>query len=188
MARSRSTSAVLFWSIAAAVVALDVVTKYLAVVNLPPRVPHFVLGQEWLRLTLVHNRGAAFGLHLGHDVVTRFVFIGLTLIALVILWRLYRQSDPAHTLRVIALAAVCGGALGNLFDRLRSAHGVVDFLDIGMGSARWPTFNVADMAVSTGAVALAMVLWREEKRGASVSLADTPPRESLTGSGERTVL
>ena len=55
------------------------------------------------------------------------------------------------------------GALGNLIDRVRGPQGVVDFIDIGIGDMRWPTFNVADMAVSTGAILLAYVLWHEEK-------------------------
>ena len=60
---------------------------------------------------------------------------------------------------MIALALVCGGAVGNLIDRIRSRIGVVDFIDIGFGDWRWPTFNVADMAVSIGAFLLAWALW-----------------------------
>jgi signal peptidase II len=61
---------------------------------------------------------------------------------------------------------VAGGAAGNLVDRIRSPRGVVDFLDIGIGTLRWPTFNVADIAVSCGAVALAISLWIEDSRQA----------------------
>ncbi|MGH7447666.1 MAG: signal peptidase II, partial [Longimicrobiales bacterium] len=57
----------------------------------------------------------------------------------------------------------CGGAVGNLIDRVRSASGVVDFIDVGVGSVRWPVFNVADMAVTTGAIILALSLWKEEQ-------------------------
>jgi signal peptidase II len=64
---------------------------------------------------------------------------------------------------VIALGLVCGGAIGNLIDRVRSPIGVVDFLDIGFRDWRWPTFNVADMAVSIGAFLLAWALWGEEE-------------------------
>ena len=55
------------------------------------------------------------------------------------------------------------GAFGNLIDRIVSPRGVVDFIDIGIGDSRWPTFNVADMAVSTGAFLLAWVMWGEDK-------------------------
>jgi len=51
--------------------------------------------------------------------------------------------------------------VGNLIDRIRSTRGVVDFIDVGVGALRWPTFNVADMAVTCGAITLALVLWAE---------------------------
>jgi signal peptidase II len=143
------------------VAALDVVTKAMAVRGLvPQRVPHEVLG-DYVRLTLVYNPGAAFGLHLGPQ--SRWIFTALTLIALGILWRLYRTTSRGDIPRVLALALVCAGALGNLIDRLRSDLGVVDFLDVGVGTTRWPTFNVADMAVSVGAILLAWVLWQEDR-------------------------
>lgn len=144
-----------------AIVLADQFTKMLAVDRLAPAyVPHPVFG-EWFRLTLVYNPGAAFGLHLGPW--SRWIFTGLTLVALVVLWRMYRDSGPDDRVKVAALAMVSGGAVGNLVDRLRSARGVVDFLDVGVGAWRWPTFNLADIAVSCGAVLLAIVLWREEE-------------------------
>lgn len=150
----------MFWPVLAVVALLDLVTKAIAVRALvPQRVPHDVLG-DVVRLTLVYNPGAAFGLHLGAQ--SRWIFTGLTIVALGILARLYRATAAGDRPRTLALALVCAGALGNLFDRLRSDLGVVDFLDVGIGATRWPTFNVADMAVSTGAVLLAWVLWQED--------------------------
>ena len=158
--QSRSNSA-LFWPVLAFVTAIDVVTKGFAERTLAPqRIPHDVYG-DVVRLTLVYNPGAAFGLHLGSQ--SRWIFTGLTLVALVILGRLYRATTRGDAPRTLALALVCAGALGNLLDRLRSDLGVVDFLDVGIGDARWPTFNVADMAVSVGAVLLAWVLWQEDR-------------------------
>jgi len=152
----------LFWSLVAGVVATDVITKIAAVRLLPgQRVPQNVFG-EVVRLTLVYNPGAAFGLNLGPW--SREIFLVLTVIALVILGRLYRSTRPGDALRVIALGLVCGGAIGNLIDRVRSPIGVVDFMDIGFRDWRWPTFNVADIAVSTGAFLLAWALWGEEHR------------------------
>jgi signal peptidase II len=87
----------------------------------------------------------------------------LTAGALFILGRLYRATKEGDLLRTLAIAMVCGGAIGNLIDRIRSASGVVDFIDVGIGDMRWPTFNVADMAVSIGAFLLAWVLWGDEK-------------------------
>jgi len=140
---------------------VDVITKAAAERLLLPRgIPHEVLGNT-LRFTLVYNPGAAFGLNLGPQ--SRWIFAALTLVALVILGRLYRTTRPAHATRVAALALVCAGAIGNRLDRMRSLFGVVDFIDVGVGDARWPTFNVADMAVSVGAGMLAWVLWQEDR-------------------------
>jgi signal peptidase II len=72
-----------------------------------------------------------------------------------------RHTMPTQWFRLTALALVCGGAVGNLLDRMQSARGVVDFVDVYIGPFHWPTFNVADMAVSCGAIALAVVLWHE---------------------------
>lgn len=151
----------LFWPILVAIVAVDIVTKAIAVRTLAPqRVPHEVVG-DWLRFTLVYNPGAAFGLHVGEH--SRWVFMVLTIAALLILGRLYITTRAGDWSRITSLALVCGGAVGNLIDRIRSPLGVVDFLDVGVGDARWPTFNVADMAVSTGAFLLAIVLWAEDR-------------------------
>ena len=154
----------LFWPVALVVVIVDVVTKAIAAATLfPPLIPHPVIG-DVARLTLVYNRGAAFGIHVG--AYSRPIFAILTVGALTILWRLYRITAPGDRRRVLALALVSAGAVGNLIDRLRSAKGVVDFIDIGSATWRWPTFNVADIAVTTGAVLLAVVLWREDRAAA----------------------
>ncbi|MFN2636186.1 MAG: signal peptidase II [Gemmatimonadaceae bacterium] len=166
----------LFWGTLGVVVVLDLATKLIAAATLSPQhVPHEIIGNH-VRLTLVYNPGAAFGLNLG--VYSRWIFMVLTAGALVILGRLYQATRQGDYLRTLALALVCGGAVGNLVDRLRSARGVVDFIDVGVGDLRWPTFNVADMAVSVGAFLLAWVLWGEEKAGAPVvataPVSDTP--------------
>jgi signal peptidase II len=148
--------------VAAAVVALDVVTKWLAVRYLsPPHVPHPVIG-DVVRLTLAYNPGAAFSMHLGP--YSRYIFGAFALIALVVLWNLYRRSHPSERLLSFALGLAWGGAAGNLIDRVRSPRGVVDFIDIGVESWRFWTFNVADSAVTVGAVLLAWLLAREEQR------------------------
>lgn len=151
----------LLWPVIVSVVVSDLLTKWIAVRDLYPRgVPREVFG-DVVRLTLVYNRGAAFGLHLGP--YSRWIFLVLTIAALVILAQLYRQTAAGDVVRTLAISLVSAGALGNLIDRVRGPQGVVDFIDIGIGDMRWPTFNVADMAVSTGAVLLAWVLWGEER-------------------------
>ena len=69
-----------------------------------------------------------------------------------------------------------GGALGNLINRIWSTAGVVDFLDVGVGASRWPTFNVADVGVCVGAFLLALVFWGEDRRTATT--ATTSPESS----------
>ena len=161
MPRSSAPNAVLFWPIIIVVVITDVITKAIAERALAPaHIPHPVIG-DFVRLTLVYNPGAAFGLHLGP--YSRWIFMALTVGALVILWRLYQTTREGDVPRTLAIALVCAGAIGNLIDRIRDQRGVVDFIDIGFGDMRWPTFNVADMAVSTGAFLLAWVLWGDDR-------------------------
>jgi signal peptidase II len=148
----------LFWGTAAAVIVSDVITKLLAESLLARRLPLSVIG-DWVQLRLVYNQGAAFGLDVGEN--SRWVFFGLAVIALVVLGSMVRSTRPGDRFRLLALALVCGGAAGNLIDRIRSAQGVVDFVDIGVGGWRWPTFNVADSAITVGAIALALSLWQE---------------------------
>ena len=172
-----------FWGVAAIAVLWDAFTKILAVDRLAPAyLPRPVIG-DGVRLTLVYNPGAAFGLHLGAQ--SRCIFFVLTLVALTVLWRLYLDTPLAHHLRTLALALVAGGAMGNLLDRLKSARGVVDFIDVGVGAWRWPTFNLADIAVTSGAILLGWVLWSAEEAPAAVqanmqAVTDQPP-SSTTG-------
>jgi signal peptidase II len=164
----------LFWGTALTVVALDVVTKYLAVKHLMLYVPRRIVG-DVVRFTLAYNPGAAFSMSLGDPAVSRVVFGLFAAIALVVLWRLYRSSQPDDHWRVLAVALAWGGAAGNLIDRITSTRGVVDFIDIGVGTVRFWTFNVADSAVSVGAVLLAVVLWREDVRARAEPATDTHP-------------
>jgi len=150
----------IFWVVAAGVVALDFYTKQLAVAELT-RVPVPVIG-DWLSLRLVYNPGAAFGINVGEH--SRWVFMTLAILALVVLGVMVLQTAPHQKFKLLTLGLVCGGAVGNLIDRVRSARGVVDFIDIWIGRFHWPTFNVADMAVSCGAIALAAILWTEGKQ------------------------
>lgn len=161
--------ALITWPVLIAVVLVDLLTKTLAVTLLPPNgFPQPMLG-EAVRFALVYNPGAAFGLYLGS--YSRWIFMALTIGALLILWRLYQQTQSTQRLRALAIASVAAGAMGNLIDRIRSDLGVVDFIDVGVGAHRWPTFNVADMAVSTGAFLLAWVLWGEEQHEAATAAA-----------------
>jgi signal peptidase II len=161
----------LYWGAGLAVIALDLITKFLAERFLIASAGRQVFGQ-WFQLRLVYNPGAAFGLDVGP--YSRWVFMLVAIVAVVALYRMAVSAVPGDWFRQLALGLVSGGALGNLVDRIRSSQGVVDFLDIGVGTYRWPTFNVADMAVSCGAIALAISLWREDAQRDSVT-TPTPP-------------
>ena len=112
-------------------------------------------------LTLAFNRGAAFGLSIGND--PRWFFIPVTILALVLLGYLLFRTGSEDRFRIFALSLVLTGAMGNLIDRVRWDRGVVDFIGpIDLGFMDWPIFNVADMAISCGAVALAISFWMED--------------------------
>ena len=166
-----SPKAALFWPLLLAVLALDVTTKSLAVAHLVPEyVPHEVLG-DWVQLTLAYNPGASFGI--GAGPYSRVIFIALAAFALVILGQLYRATARDDGARAAALGLVSAGAFGNMIDRLRSSRGVVDFIDLGIGDARFYTFNIADVAITVGALMLARILWQEERRRTLAPVAES---------------
>jgi len=146
----------------AVVVVLDMVTKLIVQHSLRVYQQIEVIG-DYVRLTYIENPGAAFGIHLGP--YSRPIFLMLSLVALAALAGMYWVTPARDRVRLAAIALICGGAVGNLVDRVRSSSGVVDFLDVGIGDLRWPVFNVADIAVTTGAIFLALSLWQEEQRG-----------------------
>ena len=170
---SRSTNnGRVFWTAAVLVLILDVVTKQLAARYLVEHVPYRIIG-DVVRFTLAFNPGAAFSMSLGQ--YSRLIFGGFAVIALFVLWRLYRMTGAGarvgDRMRIIALGLAFGGATGNLLDRIRSPQGVVDFIDIGLGDVRFWTFNVADSAVTIGAILLAWSLSREERENSAARSA-----------------
>lgn len=150
-----------FWAIVLFVTALDFVTKAMAAEQLVPRhVPHRIIG-DFVRFTLAYNPGAAFGMHLGP--ASRWIFAMLSVIIVVVLLRATMDLTRVSKLAAIGVPIVIGGAIGNLLDRIRFRDGVVDFIDIGVGDVRFWTFNVADSAVTVGAVCLVLALWRQDQ-------------------------
>ncbi len=148
-----------FWPLLFLLLLSDCTTKRLAEERLPGLyVPHEVMG-DVVRFTLAYNPYAAFSMSLGPH--SRWIFIALTLVVLGVLVGLYRVAHPRDNRQITALALICGGALGNLYDRLRSPRGVVDFIDLGLGHWRFWTFNIADVAITVGSVMLAITLWQE---------------------------
>jgi signal peptidase II len=149
----------LFWGTVIGIVTLDILTKLLAEGVLSHR-PIPVIG-DYVVLRLVYNQCAAFGICLGPAEYSRWIFLALALLALTVLGSMVRHTPGSDRLRLFVLGLLVAGAIGNVVDRLRSAQGVVDFIEVGIGSYRWPTFNVADSAITVGAIALAISLWME---------------------------
>ncbi len=131
--------------IALSVIILDQFTKLLVVreLLLNQSVP---LIKGIFHITLVHNRGAAFGIL--KNQVPLFIFVSVVAIIL-IYFALRDRQRKGHFFYNLSLAFILAGALGNLIDRLRFGY-VIDFLDLRV----WPVFNVADSAITIGAVFL----------------------------------
>ena len=106
------------------------------------------------------NSGAAFSLFQGGTVL----FLVVTVFALGMVVYFYRAFRSRSLWVHLILGLVLGGALGNVTDRLRSGF-VTDFISVGIGSTRWPTFNIADSAIVVGILSLVVVLSLAERGG-----------------------
>jgi len=122
------------------VVALDQITKYLALTYINPYDSFKIL--PFLHLVLVTNKGAAFGMfkHIGSS-----FFIAASVIAIIFVIYLLIRGKEDH----LGLSLILGGAIGNLVDRILYGS-VVDFIDLSIGKYHWPAFNIADSALSVG--------------------------------------
>jgi signal peptidase II len=141
-----------------AVVIADQWSKWLVEIHLPPHVAQPVV-PGLLNLTHVRNTGVAFGLFAANGVSTSWMLTGLGLIALAAVAIYFGFASAHERGLLIALALVVGGAVGNLIDRVTTGA-VTDFIDVYLGAHHWPSFNVADSAISIGIVLLAIdSLW-----------------------------
>lgn len=160
-----------FYLTAAAFLLADQASKWLVRSELAVSDAVSILG-SWVMLRHVHNAGAAFGLFPGNRIA--FIFVSLVSVAAVI----YLVSSGRYSVRGsrVAFGMVLGGAIGNLIDRLWLGY-VVDFLDVGIGAYRWPTFNVADIGVTVGVLYLAAGFVAMEWAGRHDDAADSAPPE-----------
>ena len=150
MAARRSSSLWIWLGIAVAVVLLDQITKTLVTRSFQLNDVRTIT--PFFDLVRAHNTGAAFSFLAGASGWQRWFFIGLGAVAAVfIVWLLARHRE--QTLFCWALSLVLGGAVGNVLDRIQHGH-VVDFIQVHWASAYFPSFNVADSAISIGAVLL----------------------------------
>jgi signal peptidase II len=150
----------IFAGLAVVVVALDQAAKAWIVANIAPGQVVDVVGSS-VRLILSRNNGALFGLF--SSSATLFG-IGSLAVLVLIVW--YHARAPRNLLLSIALGLLLGGALGNLVDRLRIGY-VVDFVDIGLGTLRFFTFNLGDSAISTAILLLLIIALRPAPRPAN---------------------
>lgn len=160
----------LLLAVAAGVLALDVLSKLVAVEELSDREPISLLG-GLLTLRLVRNPGAAFGMAQGMTIV----FTGVAVAVVVVILRMARRLTSAWW--AVALGLVLGGALGNLTDRLLRSPGpgrghVVDFLEL----PRWPVFNLADSAIVVAGVLMVVLSARGVPHDERATREDEPPR------------
>ena len=151
MATQRSSGSLLPWlGVAALVILLDQITKTLILGSFQLGDSHTVT--SFFNIVRVHNAGAAFSFLAGASGWQRWFFVGLgAFAALFIVWML--RSHGGQRLFSWALALILGGAVGNVIDRLLHGH-VVDFIQVHYRSAYFPSFNVADSAITVGAVLL----------------------------------
>ena len=139
-------------ALSAAVILLDQWTKA-AMVGLLPAGGLMRL-TDWFDLVLAYNHGAAFSVLADNVALARYLFSAVAVIASVLLLGLIRSQQGRWPVQ-LGGALILGGALGNLFDRVRLGA-VVDFIQWHVGNHYWPAFNVADSAITVGAAALVL--------------------------------
>jgi signal peptidase II len=161
MATKRNGGSLLPWlGIAVIVVLIDQFTKTLILGAFSVGGSHTVT--SFFNIVRVHNSGAAFSFLAGASGWQRWFFVGLgVLAALFIVWML--RSHSGQRLFSWALALILGGAVGNVIDRLLHGY-VVDFVQVHYGNAYFPSFNVADSAITVGAVLLILDELRRVRR------------------------
>jgi signal peptidase II len=134
------------------VVALDQATKAIAIAHLQPRIAQPVI-PGFLNWTLTFNPGAAFSFLSGADGWQRWFFTALAIVIGIVLIAWLARTRRGDWRTALPLALIVGGAIGNLVDRLRFGQ-VTDFIQVYHQQWAWPTFNLADSAISVGAVLL----------------------------------
>ncbi len=135
------------------VLALDQLSKWAALTWLPPYRAQPVA--PMFNLTLMFNEGAAFSLLAAAGGWQRWLLSGLALVISVVMVVWMRRLQAGERLAAVGLALILGGAIGNLIDRLWQGR-VTDFLDFYYAGWHWPAFNVADAAITVGAVLMVL--------------------------------
>ena len=148
--------------LSALVVALDLLTKNIVLESLrfAERVTVIPGYFDW---THVYNTGAAFSFLAGESGWQRWFFAGIAVVVSLVLVVWLKRLKSHETLLAVGLALVLGGALGNLYDRVVLGH-VVDFILVHWQNTHYfPAFNLADSAITVGAVLLALDMFKSNK-------------------------
>jgi len=151
--------------ISVVVLILDQCTKLLADAMLSMHQSVVLL--PFLALRKAYNYGAAFSFLGDASGWQRWFFIVLALVVIAILVTWLRRLPADNTGARMALVLILGGAAGNVIDRLVYGY-VIDFIDVFYGSWHWPTFNIADSAISVGVFLLLVDSFREHRQASSV--------------------
>lgn len=150
------------------VIALDQATKHYFQANFRLYQTVDVI-PDYFAWTLAYNTGAAFSFLADHSGWQRWLFALIAIGVSVVLFIWMKRLKPSETWLAVALALVLGGALGNLYDRMVLGH-VVDFILVHWQHRwRFPAFNIADSAITVGAVMLALDMFRSSKTGDTVN-------------------
>jgi signal peptidase II len=169
--------------VAGVIYVTDQLTKALVVANLPVGSRTDVIG-DLVQIWHAQNRGAAFSLL--QD--SQLLFLVVSAVALVTIAYFFRSLHGRSLWLYAILGLVLGGTLGNLTDRIRQQY-VTDFVSVGVGGLRWPTFNVADSSIVVGILAIIVLLAiferseEEPHPGPSADRAPAPEHPHQSGSG-----
>lgn len=151
--------------LSAFVVVADLWTKWLVESRLALHESLTVI-PSFLDFTHVRNSGVAFGLMPTHGAwLGTLLLAALGLVALGVIAYYFHRTPAEHTLLLLGLALILGGAVGNLIDRV-AAGAVTDFIDVYVGTWHWYTFNIADSAITIGIALMACDLLIARRRGA----------------------
>lgn len=142
------------------IIALDQLTKLWAGGALVPYEPVNVM--PMLNLTLAFNTGAAFSFMSTGGLWSRWFFSGFSFVVSILLVSWLLRTPVKQRLQLTAISLILGGAIGNFYDRAFNGY-VIDFIDLFYRQHHWPIFNVADMAICTGAFLLLVDLFFAKK-------------------------
>lgn len=119
---------------------------------------------DFFNLVHVLNPGAAFSFLAGAGGWQRWFFLAIAIV--VSSWLIWMLTKPRETSESLSFSLILGGALGNAFDRAARGQ-VVDYLDFHLGGWHWPAFNLADVAITAGAILMVLASFRSNSDGAS---------------------